>query len=514
MVTYAGRKASPFTSVRVLRIAHASVLNRLNPLFGMEGTNPSALKKSVELLETEKADIVALYNERDKKLLEGVLYPTAFLASLARTEEKRQTFIAAPSGEGAFFYYQKLGLTLKEYERYIEQSRSVYERFPDETYAFLGGESSPEKYLLAFAELESAAMGKNAELKKRKACVRRFSANCPSLSAAFQKLRYTAPLAMTPPEDAPPLVMEHKAILDAVHAALDVEFSPKDCSAKTEKVLVRTPAGVCEGRALGDTAFYEVQWEKGALSPDKDMRLTYLNDIYIFDITYENSLYHKLLKEKGSRYLDKSIENFYLCPDVGSRYVEFSTIAALRDLLQDVPLSKAPLGETFKTLEDHIVSAEVIQSENVSAYIATLSNFLTKKGEGVATELLGETWVMRAESILSMYRTQSGYFNAFIPLVTSRNKVIKRTASVGVRPSVSTLLATRNAPLLFLLAYNTSIIGTPPRLLKPTPFNQGKAHLLSYERDFKAWYTPEETLELFIHSKRTTLQMDKEGMEK
>jgi len=503
------RYVSLFTRVRILRIAHASILNRLDPLFGMEGTNPEAFKKNLTLLETEKAITVALYDERDQRLLEEIFYPISFLSLLAQTEEKRQTLITTPSQEGASSFYQALDRTLEEYGRYNKVARNIYGRLPNERYVFLGGESSPERFVSALTKLESAVTQRKIELRKRRFCAQDFSVGCPSLHAAFQKLHYEMP----PPvltESIPSTIIEHKAILDTIHATLIPEYHPGHSFVQTGEVIVQTSPGVCEGDALEKPAYYVIQRKEDASTASSDVLFTYLNDIYIFDITNENSPYHQFLKEQGAQYIDKSIENFYLCPDASGRYMELATIAALRDLVRKEPLAKQPLGKKFKTLEARIAYANTLPEAHILAYLAILSDFLIKSGEKDAAEQLGGAWVLHAESLLSMYRTQSGYFNTLIPFVTSRNGVIARTGRFGVRPSISTLLATRTVPLFFLLAHNTSVIPTAPQLLEPTVFNRGRARLLSYENDFKKMYTPEEALGFFIRAKRAIIKADRE----
>ncbi|KKU78325.1 MAG: hypothetical protein UY04_C0043G0003 [Parcubacteria group bacterium GW2011_GWA2_47_7] len=471
-VTSDGREATLFASVRVLRIAHASVQNRLDPLFGMEGTDPHALAENVELLRASKVKIVARYSGEDRKILEQAFYPTVFLASLAQAEALAHTAYA-------------------------------YGRIPKTTFVFIAGESSLESYLSAFAQLKNTALKTKTALRKRARCAQRFSPDCPTLSVAFQKLHRLKTTLSASPAEVPPEILEHKLILNAARS------SPQQPS---QEVLVETSPGVCEGDTRGDPAYYEVGWGQGEVGErDRRVLFAYLNDIYFFDLAQADVLFLRRLKEKGARYSYRTIESFYMCPDIGGRYAELGTIAALRSSLQSSPLATESLGEAFSAAEAQVANGDVVRETDIGAYMAALSGILFANGEKESARLLGSEWVLRAESFLSMYRAQSGYFDAFVRSVNVTNRVINEVADIGLPYSASTLLEIRNFPLWFLLAYNKSVIEEAPQLLEATPWNGSAYGLVSFKDVLRNKYAPEEMLELLLEGKRIERRLYEEA---
>ena len=143
--------------------------------------------------------------------------------------------------------------------------------------------------------------------------------------------------------------------------------------------------------------------------------------------------------------------------------------------------------------------------------MGVLSVILCANGEKESARLLGSEWVLRAESFLSMYRAQSGYFDAFVRSVNVTNRVINEVADIGLPYSASTLLEIRNFPLWFLLAYNKSVIEEAPQLLEATPWNGSAYGLVSFKDVLRNKYAPEEMLELLLEGKRIERRLYEEA---
>lgn len=505
-VTRKGQKVSIFESVRVLRIAHASVLSRLDPLFGIEETNPLSFKEVIRLLETQKNEIVSLHNKKDRTMLKKAFYPTTFLFFLADAEEKRQEAIVTPSQKGILSYYKTLDAVFKEYKDYLADTKTVYKQFSAGTYIFLAGKSSQEKYLSAFSQMEDAAFQRSAELRTRKQCLRKFSVKCPSLSRAFLKLNHIEAVPSIAHIEIPSYIFGHKMILDKYRA---VPY-PKP---PTQEIIVETSPSICEGNIHDSPVYYNVKWEQDDIAKSKGrLSFAFLNDLYFFDLAQSSGdVFLEKLKEKGARYSYRTIENFYICPDIGVRYAELGTIAALRDSLQSAPLARNMLGKAAEELEMRIARADIVRKADVDAYMVILSDFLVTNGENGATKLLGKEWVMRSESLLSMFRAQSGYFDAFAQFVHLKNQIIKELVDVGLPYSTPALFKIRNFPLWFLLAYNKNVIEQTPQLLESIPWNDGVFTLLSAKNDFREKYTDEEVLAFLIEGIRTERKMLREA---
>ena len=195
------------------------------------------------------------------------------------------------------------------------------------------------------------------------------------------------------------------------------------------------------------------------------------------------------------------IENFYMCPDIGDRYEELATTLALRDALRESPLSASVLSADLIESESHITRNDIIDEADVDAYLQLLSDLLLQNGEESLAEDMGNAWVLRAESLLSMYHAHSASLNLLVDFVRLRNRAIKQVADISVPQVPQSVFVARNPFLLFLLAYNKHT-EKELRLLKPIPFNTGIRHLLSYENDLRSVYPPETAASLIFEGKQ------------
>ena len=195
-----------------------------------------------------------------------------------------------------------------------------------------------------------------------------------------------------------------------------------------------------------------------------------------------------------------------MCPDIGGRYAQLATILALRDALRESPLSASALSADLGDLESRITRNDIVDEADVDAYLLRLSDLLLQNGEDSLAEDTNDTWVLRAESLVSMHRAHSGYFNLLTDFVRSRNRVITQGTDIGAPLTPQNIFVARNPFLLFLLAYNERA-DKELQLLKPIPFNAGIRRLLSYENDLRSAYPPENAAALIIEGKQLEYHM-------
>lgn len=498
MVLQDGAPAPASMRAQVLRIAHVSVLNRLDPILGLEGTSPELLAVAVQSLEQARSELVALHEE-DARDLEGVLYPVAFLRLLAKAEAERQEVITEPSLRAARRYYQTALAATNEALHYIDRATRLYKTLPkDAEYYFLGGKSSPNAYVEALSRLHSDFSEKKERLGTRARCAVLFSTGCPTLPAALQALGRAAPRTTLRDAAVPSEIFAYEALLDT--ARTYIELNPETV---LSKIVVQVPSSVCEA-GVGGISHYGVRILRDA-GGYSTIAFNNLDDIYFYDLSYEDHPYFKLLKENGTSYLHQPIENFYMCPDAGARYTELATLLALRDGLKSAPLM-APLGRAAD-LESHVTQAGVVTDADADAYLNTLAELLTQKGEVELANRMGIAWVLRLESLLAMGRAQSGYFEKLVDFVRTRNDYIMRSVIAGAPMSLQSVFVTRNPFLLLLLAYNKNAADEAPRLMEPVPFNSGVRRLVSYKDELRRTYSLKEAAALIIEGKQIETKM-------
>ena len=83
--------------LELLRLAYAKAFARRSPIFGIEGTDPEALRAAVEELASVQKRLVDAQSSAEKQNSASNLYPIRFLESLANLEESRQLFLTASS---------------------------------------------------------------------------------------------------------------------------------------------------------------------------------------------------------------------------------------------------------------------------------------------------------------------------------------------------------------------------------------------------------------------------------
>lgn len=104
----------------VLRLARFSIETRINPLFGLEGTDLLQFQNSIEELKDSAEKIAQLYEFEEANIIRASFYPIAFLRELHKTEKLRREFAAHPSDLLARRYHSQLMVTLDRYLLYLE----------------------------------------------------------------------------------------------------------------------------------------------------------------------------------------------------------------------------------------------------------------------------------------------------------------------------------------------------------------------------------------------------------
>ncbi len=493
-----GKDVSVFTEERVLRIAYASVLNRLEPIFGIEGTDPDKLKKSVEDLDASLKEIASLYGEEDAALIRENLYPIAFLKQLAETEKTRQELLLAPSSENAGGYYGDLGKLLGLNASYSKQLETFYKKNKDRLsykFNFFDGYGTVSTYTSALEKNVISLDGKLAELKKRESCLNGYSSECPSLKAAFVGL--SGSMGDNTDIKYGPLTNEIKDNIKIVRAYLGNVSLDSPADTKTTNPLIAIDQSDCFRDA--QPAYYQ-SWMKSDKDKNGFFTINFVNDLYFRAVDNNPSRYDSSLRSAGLDYLYQPAANLYMCQSVGSDLSRSITMDTLRNMLSGNPLF---LNDEIKkaspdayNLENKIIAGDILYESEFDSYIEGLKSLLLKYGESGLSEIIGKEKMLYAEKLISIAGQKSPRFDETIRYAISNNAIVNTYIKGGLELPLYYLFISRSYPPLLLLSYNESADKNPMKLTVSASSSLANFGLLSYNKFLKGKYSERKILEM------------------
>ena len=454
-----------------LRAAYAAALARLDPLFGMSGTDPDKLGESTDDLATYISRIASLYDRKERDIITRVWHPLSFLKGMAETERARQELIITPSLPHARAYYRLLGETIDSADEYAAELAEEFRTntsFPTYTVAFIGGWSTPQLYAAALEDYRRDLTDKKKQFLIRAQCLNNFSEKCPSLTEAFAALTASSTISTSGQRPGVP-----QAVVDTTKII------------RTHFSVASNKAGGAHGPliVLNDSpcftnvplAYYQ-SWAKND-DQGKSFALYYVNDLYFYDAETYNTPQITPEIAKEIPYLYQSAANLYLCPASGddlTRALALDTVAPL--LMEDT-------GNDILYETDLVASLEKIKSR-------------LAVGEKALAQELSEEEILALEKNVHIALERSPRFDEIIRDVLANNSLVEVLAARNNPVPLSALLMSRGYAPLLLLSYNASVSPKPLRLMAPRITNMLDSRLTSYNNVLKAIYSPEEILAL------------------
>ncbi|HEY4486716.1 MAG TPA: hypothetical protein VJB70_03210 [Candidatus Paceibacterota bacterium] len=493
-VFYKDKAISGVIEKLILKTAYASVHNRLDPIFAIEGTDPDALIKSLKKLEASRLHIANLY-QSEENFPQKALYPIEFLHFLAKTEKARQIVINQPSNVAIWTYYQSLYKTIVEYIEYIKILQEVLHDIENQTenitFNFIGGTTTPSLYIEALEGILTTAEEKKVIVKKRMACFKVFSPNCSVLPESFHKLVLVSPEefnGFSKLEKIPETITENEEVLNLYTKAT------KQISNEKKYPIVSIPKSKC---LSNEPTYYALQ-EELLQNGQKVFRLNFLNDIYFYDTEKHSANYLKELRLRGVSFLFQPITNLYMCPEISrdlSGTVTASTIydtLTKRNLLFDIDL---------RILTDTVTTQRVLQEAEIGESMYSIATLLNNNGEQVLKERFGAEHVFFAERLLSLFKQRSPYFDSMVNMVVSHNDIVEALFRTKTDSTPHTIFLSRNYPALLLLTHNESFMGHSPKFMSLKTSNFTDFKLVSYNKDLKHVYNQKQILEIMLHGR-------------
>ncbi len=170
-----GSTITPKEKLNVLKTTYALAMARRSPLFGIAGTDPKALRQSVDKLK-EVVHNLSLAQEKpeDAIIVASSLYPINFLYSLANLEEDRLKFLASGSDTNLKNYNKHLNGTIRAEKTDIKNFKKAFQRkIGDKSISILGsgGVITTKSLLKAISLIQEGISRNETVLEKRRSCL-------------------------------------------------------------------------------------------------------------------------------------------------------------------------------------------------------------------------------------------------------------------------------------------------------------------------------------------------------
>lgn len=495
-VKYEGNSVPEKTESQILRIAYSSVLSRLDPIFGMEGTDPDKLSGSVKDLEASLGHIASLYDKNDEKTIGDNLYPVEFLKSVAETEKARQESIYAPSFQNTERYYKKIEGIIDMGISYLGHLEKIYrndKKLSHVTFHFFGGYSTDQSYASAAVNAQNELENKKLELNNRLSCLNYFSTDCPSLKKALSNSGAAPELDGSATGD---IIPENIAANAEIFNLYVGNGQSKNSSAPKFPVTV---LGKSKCFPDENQAYYQ-PWLRTDQYGNEFFAIGFIGDLYFYNTKYNSNLLIGGMAKEGLPYLYQPAANLYMCQEAGSDLSRAITIDTVRSSLISNPVANGidikTAGAALAQLENKITGNNAVYEYDTASYVETLRSLLSSLGETRLSGIIGRQKVLYMEKIISIYRQKSPRFDEIIRDIIFTNAIVETFIKEKARVDIPTLFLSRSYPSLLLLTYNKSAFDAPLQMTTPEPLNLSAFDLISYNEKLKYRYNQNEILEM------------------
>lgn len=493
-----GEQMSLLKSVPVLRTAYYIVLNRLDPIFALEGTDPILFKESVENLEHSLDEYASLFGAAEERIVRTGLYPLNFLASVANLEKARQQMLQYPGLESVHSYNRELKRTLKVYRKEIKTAKHIFLNFRgyrenqeyngtknnSVSFYFFSGYTNIDLLYNFFFRLEEYALTQEKKRAERQLCLTGFISYCIDLTDILKKTSKESPT------DTPIVsknALEIRDILSLYNNTTAGEKSP----------IVIFPDSKCFPEF--SPVYFDAQKIKTDSSKDI-FELTLLNDIYFYDARNARGPYLNLLKDAGADFLYQPVTNMYLCPDMAEYMTDASTILGVYALLLKNPLFKnkelhyEEMG-TLAFFENKIAGGEVLYKPDIDFFMGMLSEFVSTHGEKALLSIFSREEILSIEQMLLLSKARSHNMDGLINAIVEQNVIVKELKETGSPLSAESLLISRGYPFITFFVFNNNFYGTAEdSFLTYEPKTKGNFDLVSYNNSLRNTFTLPEIL--------------------
>lgn len=487
-----GKSVSDSTTKMVLLLAHAAVLNRIDPLFALDGTDPDKLGKSLQEMKDVVARILPFYNSQDALKIKNNLFPLDFLNSLADAESTRQILIKTPSKSTATEYYKKLEAAINLNTEYTKKMETLF-KDPDITgdslgrFGFIGGYSTPSKYASAMNKYRLLIEDRRIELEKRIVCLDEFSSECPSLKNAFAKLTQISDITFAPQDSMPEEVRDNQQLVKTLLAT----FTPSGPHNFPTVVLENSPC------FINSRYTYYQTWTNTDSDGGRKFSLHVINDLYFYDSKTFKDVRVTPYVKKNIPYIYQPAANLYMCAESGQDLMRAITLDEIRARIPNIK-DIALIAPSTVELGKKIIAQDTIYEAEIRAYVDGLASLLSARGEKKFLEKTNLETVLEVEKILLMWKQLSPRFDEVIRDVTSNENNVIRFGQKGAPIPLFTVMLARSLLPITLLSYNQSVAPHGLDITIPMDYDLAEFHLISYNNELKKTYSEKQIQDMML----------------
>lgn len=481
--------------LRPINIELALELAERDPLFGIHGTNPGALRASVKRLQDVVQRVAETYRweEPVSATMLKNLYPVAFLETLADAEEARLRFLRERSERAYYEYERQVLRAIRQFQLDLATSERIarFTLIRDTTsYAFFGGSITKDDVFRKLEELKKGVRETESLFKNRSRCIRKVESACSALYRGVGTKNPPTLTSLTLPDH---ILVNRALILDSVVPELNLRDEPYPIVELHNPSLCLSPLG---------NPLYVLPFRRDGAAGANLLYLHPLNELFFWDAeaaARENEIpYFRAMHENGLRYSYQPTAFYYLCPDNVEVVALVNTLLAIRDHIRLTPLLISSFdvppsvrGELSRVLRS-IAEGDVLRQQEVAWLLAILeqSNFENPLPDAETKE--------RLASLLLMYRERSPNLDWIIEMAISQSHSYLRGREAGYFSLLDpSYLYLSRAPLpFFFLAFNPSIAGSQPPMVQRS--GASIAYLTSYSDELRDEFARETVVELFM----------------
>lgn len=462
------------TPLHTLKLAWYREVALIDPIYALEGTDPTSLSNAIEDLREFQEKIAALYpNENRSALMRAV--PFSYLESLAWTEAARQEFLNNPSLLNALAYHRSFSRTSKRYIEDANKYLAVIKEHPLETNVMLAdGEISTESIVRGMNIALVDAEIKRSESGLRLRCLIYFNDACPSI----EKLNYArlADLERSLPQETEATASQLQESLHILSALKD--FQPSDSP------IVSLPSP-CAQNAKDTFLTWYMQLENG-----KARKHTSVQDILIHDLELQKTAavagtrppraddnLVEWFTEQGVRYLFQPTGNLYRCASAIETERMISGAQAVQRYIQTKQsLSTEGLrSDELAQLEQRLMNADTISAHDVHAYILQLARMRTLSKLPGAAE-----GIEHVDRLIAEFRGGTTKFDELLRATTADNAYIELITRHDAQMHLPLLLVTRSFPWLTFRTSDPSFVSANIEFTLPSEQKSEDANIVRF----------------------------------
>ena len=443
------------TPTETLRLQWFTEINRIDPIFAIEGTDPAQLREALSILYTKETDFTAYYHPASQQeTIVSALYPTGFLNLLPDLEQQRTGFLAHPSPESAAQYQSLLTRTVYAYTAditslsyHIQVSTSTAA-----TIAFVGQSTDIATFTRTLDALAQDAREQNVKAFRRFSCLSFYASGCESIGTLLinRAISITVPQATTPPD-------KSMYAMDGLLATINAQMWPAYSTRPLPPIIAEHSD--CYPYP---TTYIRTWWQTLPEGGDAH-KMSITNDIYFNNITPDqNSIYSQTFAQ-GARYKYQISGHYYMCADSGIDVSRTNAALSVYSLLKEQPIFSTttdPSLADLKRRENAIRSGTYIDEHGVAEYVRAAATLIALRGYSSLDDEIGADRADRLEHLITLWRGGSSDFDEIVREAAFESEFMSLFEKKNHLPVFSLLFTRSYASVLFLTG-NTTFIEQP-----------------------------------------------------